>query len=304
MHTQAVGGISLAEFQSQYDSYLLKRGLSRQTLKLHQQVLRSFFLWRFPTTRIQLRDLQFNDFVRFLTLEFERLHHRESQRVWLMVLRSLLRFLAQEAYIPEGWDHALPAIGSYQHAQLPRRLSPAQLRLLFKASAGNKPRNLRDRALLLLFLRLGLRLGEVANLSPRDIDWRSGTLTIRATKSRRDRVLPLPRDVGTVLVAYLRVQRERPEHIFQPRRPPFTEERRRTHVLNSQRYLFHSVGIANLGSHSFPHTLATRLVSKGASFKAIADVLGHKSVMTTMIYAKLDLQALKQVALPWPGGAR
>ena len=123
-------------------------------------------------------------------------------------------------------------------------------------------------------------------------------------KSRRDRVLPLPRDVGTVLVAYLRVQRERPEHIFQPRRPPFTEERRRTHVLNSQRYLFHSVGIANLGSHSFPHTLATRLVSKGASFKAIADVLGHKSVMTTMIYAKLDLQALKQVALPWPGGAR
>src|SRR5206468_12165009 len=107
MHTQAVGGISLAEFQSQYDSYLLKRGLSRQTLKLHQHVLRSFFLWRFPTTRIQLRDLQFNDFVRFLTLEFERLHHRESQRVWLMVLRSLLRFLAQEAHIPEAWDHAL-----------------------------------------------------------------------------------------------------------------------------------------------------------------------------------------------------
>ncbi len=150
MHTQAVGGISLAEFQSQYDSYLLKRGLSRQTLKLHQQVLRSFFLWRFPASDIQLRKLQFNDFVRFLTREFERLHHRESQRVWLMVLRSLLRFLAQEAYIPEGWDHALPAIGSYQHAQLPRRLSPAQLRLLFKASAGNKPRSLRDRALLLL----------------------------------------------------------------------------------------------------------------------------------------------------------
>src|SRR5437016_5001232 len=238
MHTQAVGGISLAEFQSQYDSYLLKRGLSRQTLKLHQQVLRGFFLWRFPASDIQLRELQFNDFVRFLTREFERLHHRESQRLWLLVLR------------------------------------------------------------------LGLRLGEVANLSPRDIDWRSGTLTIRGTKSHRDRVLPLPRDVGNALVAYLRVQRERPKHIFQPRRPPFTEERRRTHVLNSQRYLFHSVGIANLGSHSFRHTLATRLVSKGASFKAVADVLGHKSVMTTMIYAKLDLQALKQVALPWPGGAR
>ena len=277
MHTEAVGGISLVEFQSQYDSYLLKRGLSRQTLKLHQQVLRSFFLWRFPTSDIQLRDLQFNDFV---------------------------RFLAQEGHISEGWDHALPVIGNYQHARLPRGLSPEQVRALFKASTGNKLHNLRDRALLLLFLRLGLRLGEVANLSPRDIDWRSGTLIIRGTKSRRDRVLPLPRDVGNALVAYLRVKRERPEHIFQPRRPPFTEERRRTHVLNSQRYLFHSVGIANLGSHSFRHTLATQLVNKGASFKAVADVLGHKSVMTTLIYAKLDLQALKQVALPWPGGAR
>jgi hypothetical protein len=154
MHTQAVGGISLAEFQSQYESYPLKRGLSRPTIKLYQQVLRSFFLWRFPATGIQLRDLRFNDFVRFLTREFERLHHRESQRVWLMVLRSLLRFLAQEAHIPEGWDHALPAIGNYQHAHLPRRLSPEQVRSLFKGTAGNKARNLRDRALLLLFLRL------------------------------------------------------------------------------------------------------------------------------------------------------
>jgi site-specific recombinase XerD len=203
MHTKAVGGISLAEFQSQYDSYLLKRGLSRQTLKLHQQVLGSFFLWRFPSAGIQLRDLRFNDFARFLTREFERLGNRESQRVWLTVLRSLLRFLAQEGYIPEGWDHALPAISNYQHAQLPRRLSPEQVRSLFRASAGSKPRNLRDRALLLLFLRLGLRLGEVANLSPREIDWRSGTLTIRGTKSRRDRALPLPRDVGNALVAYL-----------------------------------------------------------------------------------------------------
>src|SRR5258708_11701816 len=209
MPTQAVGGISLAEFQSQYDSYLLKRGLSRQTLKLHQQVLRSFFLWRFPTTRIQLRDLQFNDFVRFLTLEFERLHHRESQRVWLMVLRSLLRFLAQERHISEGWDHALPVIGNYQHARLPRGLSPEQVRALFKASTGNKLRNLRDRALLLLFLRLGLRLGEVANLSPRGIDRRSGALIIRGTKSRREPVLPFPRDLGKALCACLRLKTDR-----------------------------------------------------------------------------------------------
>ncbi len=294
--------ITLDKFQSDYDAHLLNRGLSHQTVKLHRLVLRSFFLWRFPTRSIQLDCIRFDDFVQFLTREFGRLHHRESQRVWLMVLRSLLRFLAQRGHIPEGWDEALPGIGNYQHARLPRGLAAQQVRSLLRASAGNKRRNLRDRALLLLFLRLGLRLGEVANLCPGDIDWRKGTITIRSTKSRHDRVLPLPRDVGKALVAHLRVQREKPEHIFHPLRPPFTE-RCRTHVLNTQRYLFQAAGITDHGSHSLRHTLATRLVSRGASFKAVADVLGHKSVTTTLIYAKLDLQALKQVALPWPGGA-
>ena len=299
-----IGEIALDEFQSDYACYLLNRGLSQQTLKLHQQVLRSFFVWRFPTRRIRLGDIRFDDFVQFLAREFRRLHHRESQRVWLMVLRSLLRFLAQRGHIPEGWDSALPGIGNYQHARLPRSLSPEQVCSLFGASAGSKMRNLRDRAPLLLFLRLGLRLGEVAHLRPRDIDWRNGTMTIRATKSRRDRVLPLPRDVGNALVAYLRAQPAKPEYIFHPRRPPFTEERCRTHVLNSQRYLFQAAGITDHGSHALRHTLATQMVNKGASFKAVADVLGHKSVTTTLIYAKLDLQALKQVALPWPGGER
>ena len=296
--------ITIDEFQADYDSHLLNRGLSHQTVKLHRLVLRSFFLWRFPTRCIRLDEIRFDDLVQFLAHEFRRLRHRESQRVWLMVLRSLSRFLAERGHIPEGWGSALPGIGSYQHARLPRHLSAKQVRSLFAVSAGGKPRNLRDRALLLLFLRLGLRLGEVANLLLGDIDWRNGTLTVRGSKSHRDRVLPLPHDVGRALVAHLRIQREKSEHIFHPLRPPFNEERRRLHVLNSQRYLFQAAGITDRGSHSLRHTLATRLVSRGASFKAVADVLGHKSVTTTMIYVKLDLQALKQVALSWPGGAR
>jgi site-specific recombinase XerD len=304
MQCKSVEEIGLDEFQSDYDSYLRNHGLAQQTIKLHRQVLCRFFLSRFPTKQIQLNEIRFDDFVQFLTREYERLRHRESQRVWLMVIRSLLRFLAHRGYIPAGWDSALPAIGSYQHARLPRYLSPKQVRSLFQASSGSKPRNVRDRAMLLLFLRLGLRLGEVAQLRPRDVDWRNGTLTVCGTKSHRERVLPLPRDVGNALVAHLRAQRATPAHIFQPRRPPFTEERCRTHVLNSQRYLFQAAGITDHGSHALRHTLATRMVNQGTSFKAVADVLGHKSVMTTLIYAKLDLRALKQVALPWPGGAR
>lgn len=91
--------ITFDEFQSDYDSYLLNRGLSHQTVKLHRLVLRKFFLWRFPTRCIRLDDIRFDDFAQFLAREFERLRHRESQRVWLMVLRSLLRFLAQRGHI-------------------------------------------------------------------------------------------------------------------------------------------------------------------------------------------------------------
>lgn len=127
-------------------------------------------------------------------------------------------------------------------------------------------------------------------------------MTIRSTKSHRERVLPPPRDVGNALVAHLRAQHIKTEHVFQPRRPPFPEERCRAHVLNSQRYLFQVARVADHGSHALRHTLATQMVNKGVSFKAVADVLGHKSVTTTLIYAKLDLQALKQVVLP--GGAR
>src|SRR5215813_8081116 len=116
-------------------SYLHNRGLSQQTVKLDQLVPRSFFLRRFPTRRIRLDDIRFDDFVQFLALEFGRLRHRESQRVWLMVIRSLLRFLAQRGHIPGGWDSAQPGIDNYLHARLPRCLSPEQVRSLFQRAS-------------------------------------------------------------------------------------------------------------------------------------------------------------------------
>ena len=224
--------------------------------------------------------------------------------VGLMILRSLLRYLSHEGHLPPGWDAALPSIGTRKHISLPRVLSREQVRALWSASEGRRPRNLRDRALLLVLLRLGLRAEEVANIALADIDWRSGCLKIRSAKTYRDRVLPLPQDVGQAMAAYLDVQGRHPTHVFEPRRPPFTEQRRRTHVGNSMRYLFASAGITDRGLHSLRHTAATAMVNGGASFKDVSDVLGHKSITTTLIYAKLDLKSLMQVALPWPGGAR
>jgi site-specific recombinase XerD len=305
MPSPTKNGLYISDVESQYDAYLLNaRGLSRSTRNLHHHVVHRFFSSQFQIGYVSWNAVRFNDFVQFLATEFARLHNRATQTAWLMILRSLLRYLSHEGHIPPGWDAALPSIATRKHISLPRGLSREQVRALWSASEGRRPRNLRDRALLLVLLRLGLRAEEVANIALADIDWRSGCLKIRSAKTYRDRVLPLPQDVGKAMAAYLDVQGRHPTHVFEPRRPPFTEQRRRTHVGNSMRYLFASAGITDHGLHSLRHTAATAMVNGGASFKDVSDVLGHKSITTTLIYAKLDLKSLMQVALPWPGGAR
>ena len=304
MRSPTKKGVSTSDVESQYDAYLLKeRGLSHSTRNLHHHVVHKLLSARFPSGNIDWSKVRFNDFVQFLTSEFARLRNRATQTAWLMILRSFVSYLFHEGRMPPGWDAALPS-ATRKHISLPRGLSSEQVRALWSASEGRKSCNLRDRALLLVLLRLGLRAEEVANIALADIDWRSGCLKIRSAKTYRDRVLPLPQDVGKAMAAYLDVQGRHPTHVFEPRRPPFTEQRRRTHVGNSMRYLFASAGITDHGLHSLRHTAATAMVNGGASFKDVSDVLGHKSITTTLIYAKLDLKSLMQVALPWPGGAR
>jgi len=296
---------SIPELLARYDCHLLRvRGLAGNTRALHRHVVQRLLCFCFPDGQITWSRLRFCDCVAFLKKEFARLSRRETQRAWLMVLRSILRYLAQESCITGGWDDALPKIPTYHLASLPRHLSGKQLHDLENACQGNKPRHRRYRALLLLCLRLGLRVGELANLYLEDIDWRTGCLRIRSTKNHRERVLPLPDDVGQALVSHLRTSRPRSARVFEPLRPPFSAERVHWHVLNSLNYLFSLAGISGHGTHSLRHTAAATMVTGGASFKAVADVLGHKSISTTLIYAKLDLKALGQVALPWPGGAR
>jgi integrase/recombinase XerD len=296
----------LSDCVAQYDAHLLKiRGLSKSTRNLHRHVVRLLLRSSFPVGGIVWNEFCFSDVVQFVTTEFQRLTSRATQRVWLMVLRSFLRYLAAKGHIPGGWDAALPSIANRQHVQLPRGLTRRQVGALWTASEGSKPRDLRNRAIFLLFLRLGLRTEEVASLVPGDIDWGNGSLKVRSAKTSRVRTLPLAQDVGEALVAHLRSLHQRPVRLFDPtRKPPVPEQRYEVYVRNCIYYLFQRAGIRDRGPHSLRHTLATEMVGKGASFKAVSDVLGHKSITTTLIYAKLDLEALKQVALPWPGGAR
>jgi integrase len=306
MPASPVPGSSIAAFTSQYDQYLQRvRGSADSSRKLHRYVTHRLLTSLFPNGVITWSDVRFSDCAAFVRTEFARLPNRDTQQTWLMILRSLLRYLADDVgAIPPGWDTALPRIASRQHARLPRQLTEAQVQALFGACSKDTSRHVRDRALLLVFLRLGLRREEVANLTVRDIDWRNGVLHIRGTKTYRDRNLPLPDDVGRAVVAHLRHQRPHPVRVFEPRRPPFTAQRSYDHVGNAVRAVLVRAGIVDRGVHALRHTAATTMVNGGASFKDVADVLGHQSLATTLIYAKLDLRSLMQVALPWPGGGR
>ena len=140
MRNPTTEGLPVSMFESQYDAYLLTvRGLSCSTRNLHHHVVHKLLSARFPSGNIDWSKIRFNDFVQFLTSEFARFHNRATQTTWLMILRSLLRYLSRDGHIPPGWDAALPSIATRKHISLPRGLSPEQVRALWSASEGGGP---------------------------------------------------------------------------------------------------------------------------------------------------------------------
>lgn len=221
-------------------------------------------------------------------------------------MRVFLRFLITCRGLPDGVIGAVPAIRQWKLASLPKHLSVEEVDRTLATCDEKSPVGLRDRAILLTLLRLALRAGEVARLRLSDIHWREGELRIHSPKSARERRLPLPSDVGQALAEYLRNSRPNSPQpfLFLRTRAPFSPIIGCSTVSGiAKRHLkLAGISIHGLSAHAFRHTAATQMVRRGASFKQVADVLGHRLLETTNIYAKLDEDTLQQVALPWPGG--
>jgi site-specific recombinase XerD len=222
-------------------------------------------------------------------------------------LRAFLRYMTSEGLLSASLECAIPPIRQWKHATLPAALSPEDLAKVLAEPHERTVKGLRNRAILLLLARLGLRAGEVRRICLEDIDWRQGNLLIRAGKNHRERILPLPEDVGEALIDYL--QHGRPAHkgraIFLTLDPPYRPLVSPAPISILARQAIESAGVrtARTGAHVFRHTVATHMVCGGATFKSVSDVLGHQTLGVTGIYAKLDLSSLAKVALPWPGGA-
>jgi site-specific recombinase XerD len=284
------------------------RGLCERTLHSYERLVRSFLRGALGDDPIDPAQLHPCDVRAFVTSMGARLSPRSMKNV-RAALRSLFRFLRFEGLCDERLEAALPAVAHWRLSELPRHLDDKQLAQVLASLDTSTPCGHRNRAIVLCLASLGLRPREIAGLRLEDIDWRSGTVQIRARKNKRGSVLPLPREAGRAIADYL--CRERPKttdrHVFVQRRG-----RRRGKPLASNSVssvVAGALGRAGVaaplaGAYVFRHTVASRMVQRGASLKEVADFLGHRCLDTTAIYAKLDLPALREVALPWPEVAR
>ena len=222
-------------------------------------------------------------------------------------MRVFLRYMAGEGLLPAHLEYAIPHIRQWKHASLPGALSVEELGKVLSVPRTQTVKDLRNRAIVLLLARLGLRAGEVVRIHLEDIDWRQGKLLVRAGKNHRERILPLPEDVGEALADYLKDGRpsRSSRTLFLNLCPPYRPLGSAITIWAVAVQALQKAGVSTSrpGAHVFRHTVATHMVCGGATYKSVSDVLGHQTLGATAIYAKLDLASLAQVALPWPGGA-
>jgi integrase len=218
-------------------------------------------------------------------------------------LRAFLRYLSVQGQCQADLDKAVPAFASWRLAELPRYLTAEQVRSLIAACDGSSPERRRDRAILLLLARLGLRAGDVARLRVADIEWETGTLRVSG-KGRYQVRLPLPQEVGDAIIDYVEC---RPpacasDHIFVRNIAPFRPFIGGDGVSSVVRRAMKRAGVVTpaKGAHALRHTAATEMLRHGVPLDQIALVLRHRGIDTTAYYAKADVNLLKQIAQPWP----
>jgi integrase/recombinase XerD len=281
-----------------YRSYLeTERGLAASTVRYCTDEARVFLAGR----EDRLAGLDAAEISGFVAAGCRR-RSTGSAKILVTALRSLLRFLVVEGLVAPGLQDAVPAVAGWRGGGLPKALPDGQVAALLAACDRETAVGRRDFAVLTLLARLGLRACEASALELGDIDWRAGTVTVRG-KGRRDERLPLPSDVGEALAGYLhdgRAAGGASRRVFLLSRAPgggMSPEAVKAVVRNACR----RAGLPGAGAHRLRHSAATGMLRAGAPLAEIGQVLRHRSMSTTAIYAKVDHGALAELAMPWPG---
>lgn len=296
----AVGAVEV--LLGEYRDYLaVERGLTADTIEGYVLAVRPFLAGRqCAGDELDLGGLSAGDVMAFVVARCPG-QSKGAAKMTATSLRSLLRFLHLRGLIAGPLADAVPSTASWRLSGLPRALEPEQLQALLGSCDRGSPGGCRDYAVLVLLARLGLRAGEVAAFGIEDVDWRAGEVRISG-KGRRDERLPLPADVGEAIVAYL--QNGRPATALD--RSLIVRVRAPHHGLTTggiTQIVVAAAARAGLGlihSHRLRHTAATQMLRAGASLEEVGQVLRHRHVLTTAIYAKVDRDALRALARPWP----
>jgi integrase/recombinase XerD len=280
-----------------YREYLVsERGLAPSTIRNYLIAARLLA----AQDGLRLESVTAGDVTRFVLEQCGR--RTGSATILVTGLRSLLRYLHLAGFASASLADAVPAVASA--SPLPRAIGPGQDRLLLRSCDRGTAVGLRDYAILVLLVRLGLRVSEVAGMELGDIDWRAGQVTIRGKGSRADR-LPLPADAGQAIACWLRGGRPGwpGRHVFTTLLAPLGPLNRGAVSAIVKRAALRA-GLAGVSAHGLRHGAATGLLRAGASLPEVGQVLRHASMLTTARYARVDHAALSAVARPWPGAAR
>lgn len=285
---------------ARYADYLAtERGLAEATITRNLELVRPFLTGLAGDGRLELEGLTAGEVTAFVVSQSRQRPGLVPRMV--TALRSLLRFLHVDGVIATGLADAVPTVSGRKLAGLPQALTGSQVAAMLASCDQGTAVGRRDLAVLTVLSRLGLRAGEVASLLLDDIDWRRGEITVTGKGNRQER-LPLPADVGNVIVAYLRDGRPVTGHreVFLCARAPHRGMSRGA-VTNVAARAARRAGLGRVHAHRLRHSAATAMLEAGGSLSEIGQVLRHRHALTTAIYAKVDIVALRTVARRWPG---
>ena len=290
-----------------YQRYLQDvRALSRQTIINYRPVVRDFINFRFTDGVVSLARLRAVDVTDFVQKRVSRLNMRRA-KIMTTALRSFLSYARYRGDIISDLAAAVPVVANWSLSSIPRAIGRAEVARLLASIDRDTPVGCRDYAMILALARLGLRSSEVVSLELNDVDWVAGQIHVRGKAGQRND-LPLPADVGEAIADYLRKSRPRnsSRRVFLRDKAPIRGFVGPCGLGSVIRRSLKRAGInpPTKGTHQFRHGLASEMLRGGASLAEIGEVLGHRHVQTTAIYAKVDINALRTLALPWPGEAQ
>jgi site-specific recombinase XerD len=305
MHKNNWQSDTLARYDAYLDNLL---GLCKKSRNVHRKKATIFMEWlKERHGKLELSNINNADILDFQIALEDNGYSTDFKQTITSCLRGFLRFLRWDRIVEHDFTPAVFTLIQWKLSSVPKYMPFDDVKLLLQAPDRNTTSGKRDLAMLILMAHLGLRASEVINLRVSDIDFLNGTLLIRQTKTSRERILPLTLEIAEILIDYIKNgrQNQKCDGLFLRTFAPYTPIANPSSVGTMISKYLKETGIKSptLGTHQLRHSLATHLINNGSTLKDIADLLGHTSIESTGIYAKVQVERLKDVALPFPAVA-